>query len=211
MKKPLSRPPAKPATKSPPAAPSPARRKPVRLIGYARVSTDDQTPALQRDALRQAGATEVFEDKGLSGASRDRPGLRRALAALQPGDVLVVWRLDRLGRSLGDLIALIAGLKERGCGFKSLTESIDTNTAGGELVFHVFGAMAQFERALGIERTRAGLAAAKQRGAKLGRKPLLTSGQVEHARKLIENGETPPAVARSLGVSRATLWRALAG
>jgi DNA invertase Pin-like site-specific DNA recombinase len=127
----------------------------MALIGYARVSTDDQTPALQLDALRQAGAAEVFEDVGVSGASRDRPGLRRALAALQAGDVLVVWRLDRLGRSLGDLISLVSGLKERGCGLLSITEAIDTSTPGGELVFHVFGAMAQFERSLGIERTRA--------------------------------------------------------
>ena len=182
----------------------------MALIGYARVSTDDQTPALQLDALRQAGAAEVFEDVGVSGASRDRPGLRRALAALQAGDVLVVWRLDRLGRSLGDLISLVSGLKERGCGLLSITEAIDTSTPGGELVFHVFGAMAQFERSLGIERTRAGLAAAKQRGKMLGRKPALTPGQVAHAQKLIEGGEPPPVVAKSLSVSRSTLWRALA-
>lgn len=180
-----------------------------RLIGYARVSTDDQTPALQLDALRAAGAESVFEDKGVSGSSRERPGLRRALDELQPGDVLVVWRLDRLGRSLGDLINLVNGLKARGCGLKSLTEALDTSTAGGELVFHVFGAMAQFERSLIIERTRAGLVAAKQRGKKLGRKRSLTDRQVAHARQLIETGESPPAVAKSLGVSRATLWRAL--
>lgn len=181
----------------------------MRLIGYARVSTDDQTSALQLDALRQAGAEEVFEDKGVSGATASRPALQRALAALQPGDVLMVWRLDRLGRSLGDLIALVGSLKAMGCGFKSLTEAIDTGTAGGELVFHLFGAMAQFERALIIERTRAGLQAAKQRGAKLGRRRALTDKQVAHARQLIEGGESPPAVAKSLSVSRSTLWRAL--
>lgn len=183
---------------------------PPRLIGYARVSTDDQTPALQLDALRSAGAVEVFEDLGMSGATRARPGLVAALSALQAGDVLVVWRLDRLGRSLGDLIELVNTLKAKGCGLRSLTEALDTSTAGGELVFHVFGAMAQFERSLGIERTRAGLAAAKHRGAKLGRKPYLTVRQVEHARQLIDAGESPPAVANSLNVSRSTLWRALA-
>lgn len=180
-----------------------------RLIGYARVSTDDQTSALQLDALRLAGAAEVFEDAGVSGATRERPGLRRALEALQAGDVLVVWRLDRLGRSLADLIDLVNNLKGKGCGFKSLTESIDTSTAGGELVFHLFGAMAQFERSLIIERTRAGLSAAKRRGVKLGRRRSLTDRQVAHARQLIDAGESPPAVAKSLGVSRATLWRAL--
>ena len=183
---------------------------PPRLIGYARVSTDDQTPALQLDALRSAGAVEVFEDLGMSGATRARPGLVAALSALQAGDVLVVWRLDRLGRSLGDLIELVNTLKAKGCGLRSLTEALDTSTAGGELVFHVFGAMAQFERSLGIERTRAGLAAAKHRGAKLGRKPSLTVRQVEHARQLIDAGESPPAVAKSLNVSRSTLWRVLA-
>lgn len=181
----------------------------MRLVGYARVSTDDQTPALQLDALRAAGAQEVFEDAGVSGATRTRPGLSAALAALQAGDVLVVWRLDRLGRSLADLIDLVNQLKAKGCGFRSLTEAIDTSTAGGELVFHVFGAMAQFERSLIIERTRAGLVAAKHRGVKLGRRPSLSVRQVKHARQLIEGGESPPAVAKSLNVSRSTLWRAL--
>ena len=161
-----------------------------RLIGYARVSTDDQTPALQLDALRGAGVTEVFEDRGISGAARDRPGLRRALAALQADDVLVVWKLDRLGRSLSD--------------------PIDTTTAGGMMVFHVLGALAEFERSLITERTRAGLAAAKRRGAKLGRRHSLTAPQIGHARKLIEGGESPASVARSLGVSRSTLYRSFA-
>jgi DNA invertase Pin-like site-specific DNA recombinase len=182
----------------------------MALLGYARVSTDDQTTALQLDALRLAGATEVFEDAGVSGTAATRPGLQRALNKLQRGDTLMVWRLDRLGRSLADLIALVNDLKAKGCGFRSLTEAIDTNTAGGELVFHLFGAMAQFERSLIIERTRAGLAAARQRGVKLGRKRSLTVKQVAHARRLIDGGESPPEVARSLGVSRSTLWRALA-
>ena len=182
----------------------------MALLGYARVSTDDQTTALQLDALRLAGATEVFQDVGVSGTAATRPGLQRALNKLQRGDTLMVWRLDRLGRSLADLIDLVNDLKAKGCGFRSLTEAIDTGTAGGELVFHLFGAMAQFERALIVERTRAGLAAAKQRGVKLGRKRALTAAQVAHARQLIDAGEPPPMVAKSLGVSRSTLWRALA-
>ena len=182
----------------------------MALIGYARVSTDDQNPALQLDALRAAGVDQVFEDRGVPGAQQARPGLQKALGALQRGDVLVVWRLDRLGRSLAHLIGLVNELRDRGCGFRSLTEAIDTATAGGELVFHLFGAMAQFERALVVERTRAGLAAARQRGAKLGRKHALTPRQVQHARQLIEAGESPTAVARSLSVDRSTLYRALA-
>ena len=182
----------------------------MSLIGYARVSTDDQTPALQLDALHKAGVETIFEDRGISGTSRDRSGLTGALAALQTGDVLVVWRLDRLGRSLGDLIALIAGLKERGCGFRSLAEAIDTTTAGGMMVFHVLGALAEFERSLIAERTRAGLLAAKQRGVQLGRRRSLSEPQLAHACLLIEGGESTTNVARSLGVSRATLYRALA-
>lgn len=181
-----------------------------RLIGYARVSTDDQTSALQLDALRLAGAAEVFEDIGVSGANQVRPGLQRALNALQPGDTLGVWRLDRLGRSLPHLIEVVTGLKDRGCGFRSLTEAIDTSTAGGELVFHLFGAMAQFERALIVERTRAGLSAAKRRGVKLGRRKALNTQQVQHARQLIDAGESPTRVAASLQVDRSTLYRALA-
>ncbi len=180
----------------------------MHKIGYARVSTDDQTPALQLDALRLAGVTEIFEDRGVSGATRDRPGLQRALAALKAGDVLVVWRLDRLGRSLGDLINLIAALKDRGCGFRSLAEAIDTTTPSGMMAFHVFGALAEFERSLIAERTKAGLLAAKQRGAKLGRRRSLSAQQVQHARKLIDQGESPAEVARSLSVSRSTLYRA---
>lgn len=183
--------------------------QPPRLIGYARVSTDDQSTALQLDALRLAGATEVFQDAGVSGVTRDRSGLLAAFAALLPGDALVVWRLDRLGRSLGDLIELVGQLKAKGCGLRSLTESIDTSTAGGELVFHLFGAMAQFERALTIERTRAGLAAAKRDGKKLGRRRKLSAEQVAHGRQLLDSGEAPPAVAKTLNVSRSTLWRAL--
>jgi DNA invertase Pin-like site-specific DNA recombinase len=180
------------------------------LIGYARVSTEDQTPALQLDALRAAGCERVFEDKGISGTVRARPGLDKALAELKAGDVLVVWRLDRLGRSLADLIALITRLGGMRCGFRSLTEAIDTETAGGLLVFHVLGALAQFERSIIAERTRAGLSAAKRRGAKLGRRRKITAAQVGYASKRIESGERPSAVARSFGVSRSTLYRAFA-
>lgn len=177
-------------------------------IGYARVSTGDQNLDLQEQALSAAGASRIFTDR-VSGAATSRPGLDKALAALTTGDVLVVWRLDRLGRSLSHLITLVHGLGERGIGFRSLTEGIDTTTAQGKLVFHMMGALAEFERALISERTRAGLQAAKARGGRLGRKPALIASQVEHARKLIQAGERPVDVARSLQVGRATLYRAL--
>lgn len=177
-------------------------------IGYARVSTGDQNLDLQEQALSAAGTARIFTDR-VSGAATSRPGLDKALAALTTGDVLVVWRLDRLGRSLSHLITLVRDLGERGIGFRSLTEGIDTTTAQGKLVFHMMGALAEFERALISERTRAGLQAAKARGERLGRKPALIASQVEHARKLIQSGERPADVARSLQVGRATLYRAL--
>jgi DNA invertase Pin-like site-specific DNA recombinase len=180
-----------------------------RLRGYVRVSTDGQTPALQLDALKAAGCVEIFEDT-LSGAVRQRPGLTKAFEALASGDVLVVWKLDQLERSLSDLIALITKLGEMQCGFRSLTEAIDTSTPGGKLVFHVLGALAEFERSILTERTRAGLAAAKRRGARIGRKRQLGDSQVSHARTLLAAGERAASVARSLGVSKATLYRALA-
>ena len=177
-------------------------------IGYARVSTGDQHLDLQQRALGDAGVTRVFTDK-LSGSSSSRPGLDKALAALNSGDVLVVWRLDRLGRSLPHLISLVADLWERGIGFRSLKDAIDSTTAQGKLVFHMMGALAEFERNLISERTQAGLAAARARGARLGRRPALTKSQIEHARKLIDGGERPTDVARSLKVGRATLYRAI--
>jgi len=133
------------------------------LIGYARVSTDDQNLALQRDALSAAGCERVFEDQGISGTTRVRLGLDSALTALASGDVLVVWKLDRLGRSLLHLIDTLAALGERGVGFRSLSEAIDTGSAGGRLVFHLMGALAEFERSLIVERTTAGLKAARER------------------------------------------------
>ena len=179
-------------------------------IGYARVSSDDQNLALQRDALVGAGCNTVFEDQGVSGSVERRAGLDKALAAMKPGDVLVTWRLDRLGRSLPHLIELVADLNARGCEFQSLTESIDTTSAGGKLVFHIMGALAEFERSLIIERTKAGVAAARKRGQVLGRRRKLNDAQIVHARTAIAAGsESVASMARLLGVERSTLWRAL--
>src|SRR5436305_65296 len=150
-------------------------------IGYARVSTEDQTVDLQLDALTQAGCERICKDV-ISGAKDARPGLAQALDFLRPSDVLVVWRLDRLGRTLRYLIELMNRLNERGVGFQSLTEQIDTTTPGGKLVFHIFGALAEFERDLILERTKAGLAAARARGRLGGRKRILTPAQVVVAR-----------------------------
>ena len=192
------------------AAPSPSPTKVRRLVGYARVSTDEQNLDLQRNALADAGCAEIVEDAGVSGAVKERPGLTRALAMCGPGDVLVVWRLDRLGRSLGHLIETVTELGEGGVGFRSLTEAIDTTTAGGRLTFHLFGALAEFERELIGERTRAGLKAARKRGVRLGRPRRLDHYQVRHAAELIERGEkTVAGAAALLGVGRNTLGRAL--
>lgn len=180
------------------------------LIGYARVSTDDQNLDLQRDALKAAGCERVFEDQGVSGTLRERPGLDAALAAFAPGDMLVVWKLDRLGRSLPHLVETLAALGKQGVGFRSLSEAIDTGSAGGRLVFHLMAALAEFERALIVERTTAGIKAAKARGVKMGRRRALTPAQVAHIRVLLDSGERAGAVAKSLKVSRATLYRALA-
>lgn len=177
-------------------------------IGYARVSTDDQNLDMQRRALEGAGCDQIFSDQ-VSGASEKRPGLDKALASCGAGDVLVVWKLDRLGRSLSHLITVIKALGDRGCEFQSLSESIDTATAGGRLVFHMMGAIAEFERSLIAERTGAGIAAARKRGVRLGRRKSLTEPQVRHARALIDGGESPAAVAKSLQVGRSTLYRAL--
>lgn len=179
------------------------------LIGYARVSTQDQSADLQRDALAAAGCERVFVDEGASGASIRRPALDEALAALQPGDCLLVWKLDRLGRSLAHLVQLVDELGKRGIAFRSLSDPIDTTSAQGRLVLHIMGALAEFERALIAERTRAGLGAAKQRGQRLGRRPSLTPAQIAHARQLIGTGERARDVARSFGVSRSTLYAAL--
>jgi DNA invertase Pin-like site-specific DNA recombinase len=179
------------------------------LIGYARVSTEDQNLDLQRDALTKAGAERLWEDKA-SGARDDRPGLTEAISHARKGDCLVVWRLDRLGRSMRSLIDFTEGLKERGVQFRSLTEGIDTTTPAGRFYFHILGALAQMERELNRERTMAGLSAARARGRKGGRRPKLTPKQVAHARKLLEDRTvTIKDVAASLSVNRATIYRAL--
>ncbi|MDA8112506.1 MAG: recombinase family protein [Nitrospiraceae bacterium] len=178
-------------------------------IGYARVSTQDQNPELQLDALAKAGCEQVFQEK-ISGKDRDRPELETCLKVLRKGDTLVVWRLDRLGRSLKDLVEIVHALEERGIGFQSLTEKIDTTHAGGKLVFHVFAALAEFERNLIRERTLAGLAAARARGRKGGRKPKLSASDVRKAAAMLHDPfMTKTEVARHFGVSRVTLNLAL--
>lgn len=177
-------------------------------LGYARVSTDEQNLDLQLRALEQAGVDRIFTDK-TSGSALRRPGLDAALAQLGAGDTLVIWRLDRLGRSLGHLIALVREIGERGAGFQSLNESIDTTSATGRLVFHLFGALAEFERGLIVERTRAGMAAARARGKHVGRRRSLTPAQLGHARTLLAAGDSAASVAASLNVGRSTLYRAL--
>ena len=177
-------------------------------VGYARVSTQDQKLDLQRQALQAAGCDLIFEDH-ISGTRAKRPGLDKVLAKLAPGVVVVVWRLDRLGRSLSHLVEVLKVIESKGAGFVSLNEAIDTTSASGRLVFHMMAALAEFERSLIVERTQAGLAAAKARGAKLGRRRKLSPKQVAHGRALLDAGETGHAVAQSLGVSRATLYRAL--
>jgi DNA invertase Pin-like site-specific DNA recombinase len=179
------------------------------LVGYARVSTDDQDLALQRDALRAAGCERLFTDT-MSGAKAARPGLTAALEFCRVGDTLVVWRLDRLGRSLTNLIELMTVLQEQEIGFRSLTEQIDTTTSGGKLVFHIFGALAEFERELIQERTRAGLAAARARGRQGGRPKKLDRKKIDMAQQLYDAGEHSIAdICQTLGVSRATLYRAI--
>ena len=178
------------------------------MFGYARVSTGDQDAALQLDALERAGCVRIFRDTA-SGARAERPELARLLDQLRAGDTVVVWRLDRLGRSLADLIGSVAQLEERGVGFRSLQESIDTTSSGGRLVFHIFGALAEFERDLIRERTRAGLQAARARGRRGGR-PVMTADKIELARRMYESREyTVAAIAAALGVSRASVYRHL--
>ena len=180
-------------------------------IGYARVSTDDQRLDLQIDALLAAGIDRdwIYEEH-VSGAKTKRPQLDACMKALRKDDVLVVWRLDRLGRSLRELIDVVERLGEKGIGFRSLTESIDTTTSGGRLIFHIFGAIAQFERDVISERTKAGLKAARARGARGGRKPKLSDKQVRMAMVMLNDPTTThDNVAQTLGVSRATIYRAI--
>jgi DNA invertase Pin-like site-specific DNA recombinase len=178
-------------------------------IGYARVSTTDQNPSLQINALKAAGCDPIFFDHGVSGASVAFPALQEALGTLTPNDLLVVWKLDRLGRSLQHVINTLNYLGTTGAGFQSLTEAIDTTTAQGRLLFHLMGALAEFERSLIVERTQAGLAAARRRGVVFGRIPKLTPEKLSHARALIKGGEDIGAVLKSIGVSKPTYYRHL--
>lgn len=179
------------------------------LVGYARVSTQDQKPALQLDALAALGCERVFTEKA-SGAQRDRPELAAALSYMREGDSLVVWKLDRLARSMQQLIETVADLEAKGIGFRSLTEAIDTTTAGGKLIFHIFGALAEFERSVIRERTRAGLKAARDRGRKGGRPPALSAADLAAAKAMLRDPEiTVAEVAARLKVSPATLYRHL--
>jgi DNA invertase Pin-like site-specific DNA recombinase len=179
------------------------------LLGYARVSTTDQHPDLQIDALAAAGCYRVFVDRA-SGARTDRPQLTAVLDQLRPGDTLVVWKLDRLGRSLRHLVDTVTGLADRGVGFRSLREQVDTTTPGGKLIFHVFAALAEFERDLVRERTHAGLAAARARGRTGGRPGVMTPAKLAVARQLYASGEhTVTAIAATLGVSRSSIYRHL--
>ncbi|MBV9511755.1 MAG: recombinase family protein [Caulobacteraceae bacterium] len=183
------------------------------LIGYARVSTQDQTPALQLDALKAAGCERIFMEKA-SGAQRDRPELKAALDYLRKdvGDILVVWKLDRLARSLSQLIDTADVLEKQGVGLRSLTEAIDTTSAGGRLVFHVFGAMAEFERSIIRERTKAGLEAARARGRTGGRPPALSAKDVAAAKAMLTDPQiTVSEVARRMKVAPSTLYRHLPG
>ena len=176
--------------------------------GYARVSTEDQNPALQLAALKKAGCGIVFKDK-VTGAHVNRPALTRCLKKLDTGDTLIVWKLDRLGRGLRDLIRMLDEFKLKGIKFRSLTEAIDTETPAGRAMWRMIGVLAELERSLIVERTRAGVKAARSRGVKFGPKLKLTPDRVRHARKLIQQGQTPTQAARSIGIGRSTLYRAL--
>jgi len=176
------------------------------LIGYARVSTDDQNLDLQNDALSAAGCQRIYRDKA-SGARADRPGLKRAFDEIRAGDTLVVWRLDRLGRSLKNLIARAEELEQRGAGLKSLHEAIDTNSSGGRLVFHMFGALAEFEKNLVRERTQAGIEAARSRGRLGGRRKILDAAQRRHVVELYRSRKhTIKEICRLMGISKPTLY-----
>jgi DNA invertase Pin-like site-specific DNA recombinase len=183
------------------------------LVGYIRVSSDNdrQTTALQRDALIDAGvdARHLFEDKA-SGARDDRPGLKSCLDFLKAGDTLVVWKLDRLGRSLAHLLSIVAGLRDSGVAFRSLTEGMDTSTPHGELLFHIFGALAQYERALTRERVQAGLAAARRRGRRGGRPTAIEPEKLDAVIAALEGGTSKAAVCRTFGIARSTLIDTLA-
>lgn len=181
------------------------------LVGYSRVSTQDQNPELQLDALNAAGCEKIFTEK-MSGAKRDRPELIAALEYVRAGDTLVVWKMDRLARSLKQLIETIEDLEKREIGFRSLTEAIDTTTSSGKLVFHIFGALAEFERSIIRERTMAGLASARARGRLGGRPKRLSEEDLNVAKAMLSDSNiTVAQVAQRLGVAASTLYRYLPG
>lgn len=175
-------------------------------IGYARVSKDDQDLNLQSRALCVAGCEKIFTDQT---SGRSRPALDEALAHCGSGDVLTVWKLDRIGRSLSHLIAVLGKLRQRGCDFRSISENIDTTNTHGHLVFDLMGSLAEFQQALIAERAKAGLAAARKRGVHIGRRKAMNAEQIRQARALLEAGERPADIARTLQVGRSTLYRAL--
>lgn len=176
------------------------------LIGYARVSTQDQNLELQIGALQKAGCKQIFEDKA-SGSRAERPGLAKAQESFRKGDTLVVWKLDRLGRSVKNLVDLVGELQKQGVQFRSLTDAIDTGTASGRFFFHVMASLAEMERELTVERTRAGLEVARQLGRVGGRKRQMTESKIKSAKKLLATGVPPKDVASNLGVSVPTLYR----
>ena len=176
------------------------------LIGYARVSTQDQNLDLQTEALTKVGCKKIYNDK-ISGSRAERPGLTKALEMLREGDTLVVWKLDRLGRSVKNLVDLVGELHQQGIQFKCLTDAIDTGTPSGRFFFHVMASLAEMERELTVERTRAGLEVARQLGRKGGRRRQMTESKIESAKKLLANGVPPRDVATNLGVSVPTLYR----
>ncbi len=180
------------------------------LIGYARVSTEDQNPQLQLDALRKANCERVFTDK-LSGVHKVRPGLDEAFSHLRAGDTLVVWKLDRIGRTVKGLVDLVTHLESEKINFRSLTEGIDTTTTAGRFFFHIMASLAEMERELTIERTKAGLASARKLGRIGGRRRIMTDSKIKAAEKLLASGTPPKEVARELGVSVPTLYRWIPG
>ncbi len=176
------------------------------LVGYARVSTEDQQLTLQTQSLKKCGCKKIFSDKA-GGARTDRPGLKEALSHLRPGDTLVVWKLDRLGRSVKGLVDLVGELEHQKVHFKSITDSIDTSTPAGRFFFHVMASLAQMERELTVERTRAGMEAARRLGRVGGRKRLMSEKKMAAARNLLAQGTPPKDVAHAVGVSVPTLYR----
>lgn len=181
----------------------------VMKIGYARVSTEEQNLDMQLHALEAIGCEQIFEDRGISGAVSERPGLESALTTLRKGDVLVVWRLDRLGRSLHHLIEIVTSLKDQGIGFLSVQEQINTTSSGGRFYLHILAALAEFEREMIRERTKAGMAAAKRRGVKLGRPQKLSEADIIDAQARLLSGAKRQDIAKSFGVSLLTLRKAL--